>query len=191
MIDEKLLRTLEAHPALCAALNDLPRLERVKRFPSFSGCRHALKVVLGHDAAVVKASQTENVRKSAIQAILFRETLGYGLEDVLLDKIRRDASRGICQIRPSTAAKADESLGDPVFSYQDYAHLLDRPEYSIRYCARILRAEAKKRDADALNMPENVLLSVFKAYNGSEKYAEHVLAYCKAFEEAAQGTKTW
>ena len=182
MIDNTLLQTLAVQPVFQSALNDLPKFERIKRFPPFSGCRHALKVVLKNEEAVCKAAQTEKVQKSAIQAILFREVLGYGLEDVLLDKIRHDASRGLCQIRPSTAAKADEALGNPVFSYHDYAHLLDKPEYSIRYCARILRAEAQNIHADAQNMPDETLLSVFTKYNGSEQYARDVLKYCRGFE---------
>ena len=61
MIDNALLQTLATQPVFQSALNDLPKIERIKRFPPFSGCRHALKVVLRNEEAVCKTVQTERV----------------------------------------------------------------------------------------------------------------------------------
>ena len=62
MIDNALLQALAAQPVFQSALNDLPKFERIKRFPPFSGYRHALKIVLRNEEAVCKAAQMKKVQ---------------------------------------------------------------------------------------------------------------------------------
>ena len=182
LLDKDRMRRLCAVSAISGALDDLPSAERIKRFPPFLGVKHALKRTLHFDADITYAADRIGVQKSAVQAVVFRETLGYGVEDLLLDRIRANASRGLCQIRPSTAMEADKALGIAPLPYKAYARQLNYAQVSILTCAKILKAEAVKIYAQPSAMTDEELLIVFKCYNGGAHYARCVLAYCRAFE---------
>jgi len=184
LLRKEMLRRLCAMSAIAGALDDLPRAERLKRFPPFLGVKHALKRTLHFDADISRAADQTGVQKSAVQAVVFRETLGYGAEDLLLDRIRVNASRGLCQIRPSTAMEADKALGIVPPVYKAYARQLNHARVSILSCAKILKAEAVKIHAQPSEMTDEELLTVFKRYNGGAHYARCVLLYCRAFEMA-------
>ena len=168
--------------AFSEALRDLPLSERVKRFPPFCGPKHALKKTLRYDALINRAAEAEGVQKSAVQAVVFRETLGFGVEDLLLDRLLPNASRGLCQIRPSTALWADRILGEKGGNRAEYERLLNRKDCSALCCAKILRALALEIKADPADMTDAQLLTVFKRYNGGSHYARCVLGYCRAFD---------
>lgn len=177
-----LLKRLLREPTFQGALGDLPWRERLKRFPPFLGPRHALYVLLRYDQEISLVSAEEGIQKSAVQAVIFRETLGYGIEDLLFDRLRRDASRGLCQIRPSTARKADAALGFPLKTEQEYKKALDQRRDNIRFCARILRAEAESIHAYPLQLSDTELSELFLRYNGGSHYAVCTLSYCRAIE---------
>lgn len=174
-----------ACPALKNALEDLPKSERRKRFPPFCGVRRALRVTLACERMIAEACDQTGVQRAAVRAVVFREVLGYGFED-LLDQFHHNSSRGLCQIRPDTTKRADEALGLPVRGYFGYCRALLSRRGNILCCARILRAEALKISADPCDMTDEQLMKVFRAYNGSLSYATHALAYCRAFEETRE-----
>ena len=178
----KTAKKLSAMPAFAGSLGNLPRSERIKRIPRILPVRHALYTVFRNDACVRKAAEQAGVQCSAVQAILFRETLGFGIED-LLDHFRRNASRGLCQIKPQTAIRADRDLGLGESGYRDVCRKLRSIEGNLLYCARIVRSEADRIGADPQFLTDEQLREIFLRYNGSGQYAENTLQYCRCFEE--------
>ena len=169
-------------PEFRSSVKRLPRLERIKRFPHLFSVRHALQTVFDYDEEIRKAARKTGVQRSAIQAIVFREVLGFGIED-FLDHYRKNASRGICQIKPKTAQRADRDLGLPEPDYDEVCKRLKDPEGNIIYCAKIVQTEAIRAGGDPKHLTDEQLLEVFLKYNGSRTYARNVLAYCRAFEK--------
>ena len=176
------VHTCSKLPEFRSSVRRLPKRERIKRFPHLFSVRHALKTVFDYDEEIQKAAKKTGVQRSAIQAIVFREVLGFGIED-FLDFYRKNASRGICQIKPSTAQRADRDLGLPEPSHDEVCKKLRTPEGNITYCAKIVRTEAIRAGGNPKHMSDEELLEVFLRYNGSRSYARNVLAYCRAFEK--------
>ena len=178
--DKNRYKELLRNPAIRDARGNLPASERLKLLRPFSPARYALKKVLSLDAPVRKAALENGIPVSLLQAVLFREQIAIGVED-LLDHLRKNASRGLCQIKPDTALRADRVLGLPVISSKEVRTALRDPDKNLTYCARILRSEAFLCGADPARPTDGEICHILKVYNGSSAYADRTLQIQKAF----------
>ena len=147
-----------------------------------------------YDRDISRAAFEFGVDKNAIQAILFREQICYGLDDVMADTafelFGRESSTGLGQIKPSTALEAERIVyGKPITSPNEMWYKLQDPVENIRYVAMILKSNESlvqnySKPVQESHTYEELLLS---RYNGtgdsSIEYGEVTYQYYLAFKE--------
>lgn len=157
------------------------------------------------DSAIEKVSIAQKVPKALISAVLFREMMFLGQED-LLDglPIIGGKSIGICQIGIENAKYNEITVhGEDSYiaraSGEQIKDMLQNPKQAVYFCAVQLKARAIKltdnRDIDLNDLNEKQLHKILEEYNQSkvtitigpiktkQKYADETYTYYKLFSE--------
>jgi len=157
------------------------------------------------DPVIEKIAEAQKVPKALITAVLFREMMFLGQED-LLDglPIIGGKSMGICQIGLENARFNEQTVHGKesiiaIKSDDEIKVMLQNPKQAVYFCAVQLRARAIKLTKDDkvnLNeLDEAQLLSILEEYNQSKiaktigpiktkaKYAEETYKYYKIFSK--------
>jgi len=114
------------------------------------------------------------VPKAMIQAVLFRELICIGTDDIAADLAvrsgkRSDSSTGLGQITAKTAMAAHNPDN---LTLSQMWELLQTPEKNIEYVGHILKYEAKKQKITELNaITDEQRINIFGAYNAGPHYA--------------------
>lgn len=169
---------------------------------SFDYTMNALKEL---NNSLDRISTAQKVPKELIAAVLFREMMFLGQED-LLDgvPIIGGKSIGICQIGIENV-KLNEQIvhgeSSVLLSETDdkLRDMLQNPKYAVYFCAVQLRARAitltGNQDIDLRELDENQLKQVLENYNQSkisfnigpvktkERYAMETYKYCQLFKD--------
>lgn len=157
------------------------------------------------DSAIEKVSAAQKVPKALIAAVLFREMMFMGQED-LLDGLPwiGGKSMGICQIGVENARYNENTVhGEDSYIVNDtdeeIKDMLQNPEQAVYFCAAQLKARAitltGRRDVDLNKLNATQLHGILADYNQSkvkitigpiktkQKYAEETYTYFKLFSE--------
>jgi hypothetical protein len=132
-----------ANPILHNAFAELEWTTRLKH--TGDGSIGALSRIDVYKDEIESAADEFGVEKEMIQAVLFRELICVGYDDVAADVLGRfgaDKSTGLGQIRPSTAIAAEEDVLKTKcgLSTKEMWNRLQDPAQNIRYVAMNLKS---------------------------------------------------
>ena len=174
---------------------DLPLITQGKH--TGFGAIGALLTINAHQDCIQAAADEFGIEKEMIEAVLFRELICVGLDDVAADLRFRitgqDCSTGIGQIFASTAIAAEKSVtGTCNKSVSEMWYALQDECTNIRYVAMNIKSILNKNDLEMPNGEDASMYSscylVFARYNAktlgekAKAYATAVEKYYKAFK---------
>jgi len=190
------LTSAMSNEVLYTAYWNLPLITQLKH--TGFGAFGALFTIDAHQECCIKPAAEEfGVEKEMIEAVLFRELICIGLDDVAADlrfKLTgKDCSTGLGQIRASTAIAAEIALtGSCDKSTSEMWYMLQNECTNVRYVAMNLKAILNANDlvipADEDASQYSIAYKVFARYNGTKlnsntkSYAEAVERYYEAFK---------
>lgn len=149
---------------------DLPLITQYKH--TGFGAIGALLIINEHQDCIQAAADEFDIEKEMIEAVLFRELICVGLDDVAADLRFRitgqDCSTGIGQIFASTAIAAEKSVtGSCNKNVSEMWYALQNKCTNIRYVAMNLKSILNKND---LEIPKT---------EDSSKYSTNFLAFAR------------
>ena len=186
--DTAFVETLRNEPEIARSVSDLPRKLRLLHFPIGGTPEDALSKLAAAKPDFAAASGKTGVPVTVLLAAAFRETVCYGVEDLLFDWLP-GRSKGIMQIK---AATAQQSLlyfhpDSTVSRWRLEALLQLRRAENIYYAALTLLYWADQYRVDLASADDGALSRVFSSYNCGrivEKpgpYGRAALTYYRAF----------
>lgn len=157
------------------------------------------------EPVITKTAEAQKIPKALLSAVLFREMMFLGQED-LLDGVPflGGKSIGICQIGIDNVRLNEQIVHGKSsliinYSDDDIKEMLETPELAVYFCAVQLKARAIKitgdKNVDLKNLKTDKIEKVLEEYNQSkittnigpiktkEKYAEETYKYYQLFSE--------
>ena len=135
----------------------------VKESLAFNKPADCIVYVKENDAIITNVANATGVSKSMISAILIRERMCFDPKDVASDHLP-NASRGVAQIKPSTARMCEKYVLEQIFkmSCKNYTDdelkkRLDNPETAIYYIGVILLYNASMLGLNPKENSSNIL----------------------------------
>ena len=196
-IDSEGKQSVWNNQVLRNAFNELEVLTKIKH--AGGGSLGALSTLATHQESIQSAADEFGVEKEMIQAIIFRELICYGYDDVLGDymfeKFGRDSSTGLGQISASTAIEAEKAvMGSCDKTINQMWPVLQDPNENIRYVAMNIKSIITGDsiiidDKIDIEPPSNDTIAIFARYNSAvwgpnaQRYSNAVYSYYLAFKE--------
>jgi hypothetical protein len=141
----------------------------VKASLAFNQPADCIDYIKENDDVITNVANATGVSKSMISAVLIRERMCFAPKDIVGDHFP-DASRGIAQIKPSTARECEKYVLEQIFkmSCKNYTDdelnkRLEDPKIAIYYIGIILLAKAKKKGLNASKISKEII----SMYNGT------------------------
>ncbi len=173
-------------PEIASSFSNLALHTQLKHLPIGATTSNALAQIDAAASIIIEASGKTNVPVEMIQAIMYRETICYGMED-LLDFLPGH-SKGLMQIKAQTAYESEVYFNKKtLYTVEDIEKLIKDDSHNIYYGALTLSRWASEYGVNLMNASENEIGLVFSSYNAGRKlsqigpYGEATLSYYLAF----------
>jgi hypothetical protein len=149
--------------------NDLEWYTKAK---SLNSTEKALTKIFAQSETINSVSSQLSVPKSMIQAVMFRELISYGIDDIIADILvktgkRSDSSTGLGQVTATTAMAAHNPDN---ITLADMWKLLQNPNENIKYLGYILLYETQKQNVDIYAEEDQTRINIFAGYNAGNNY---------------------
>lgn len=124
-------------PEIASSFSNLELHTRLKHLPIGATASNALAKIESAASIIIEASKKTNVPVEMIQAIMYRETICYGLEDLL--DFMPGHSKGLMQIQAQTAYDSEKYFNkDSTCTVKDMETILNNDSDNVYYGALTL-----------------------------------------------------
>ena len=181
------MAALIEEPAIANSFDSLGLEVKVPHYPIGASASSALAQLEAAQVDIIYASRKTGVPIAAIQAVAFRETICYGIDDVVTDWLP-GRSKGMMQIKAKTAYTSEMYFNqNSSVTVKALEVKLNERRENIYYAALTLAYWAAQCDINLTAATDEDMARVFSSYNSGTvvnaagPYGRATLSYYKAF----------